>query len=90
MNISTLLDENVQRFGEYDSVFYQGKWISNVEMHQTANRLSNLLSPTVLDSQLLRPPPSKNYGLRPRSLGRRSAATTLSVAAGALVALFNV
>ncbi len=43
MNISMLLDENVQRFGEYESVYYDGKWITNVETHQTASRLGNLL-----------------------------------------------
>ena len=43
MNISTLLDESVKRFGEYESVYYEGKWLSNIETHHAASRLGHLL-----------------------------------------------
>lgn len=43
MNIGRLADDNIQRFGEYDFVLYEGKWHTNVEMNRTANRLGNAL-----------------------------------------------
>ncbi|MBN1655463.1 MAG: AMP-binding protein [Deltaproteobacteria bacterium] len=43
MNISTMSEENLKRFGEFESFYYEGRWITNVETHQAANRLGNLL-----------------------------------------------
>lgn len=43
MNIGSLLDDNIQRFGEYDFVCYDGGWHSNVEINLAANRLANAL-----------------------------------------------
>jgi long-chain acyl-CoA synthetase len=43
MNIGRLADDNIQRFGEYDFVNFEGKWHTNVEMNRTANKLGNAL-----------------------------------------------
>jgi len=43
MNLGSLTEENIKRFGEYESVYFEGKWYTNVEMNQTANRLGNAL-----------------------------------------------
>ncbi len=43
MNIGRLADDNIQRFGEYDFVYFNGQWHTNVEMNWDANRLGNAL-----------------------------------------------
>jgi len=43
MNIGRLADDNIQRFGEYEFVCFEGKWHTNVEMNRAANRLGNAL-----------------------------------------------
>ncbi|MGP8154595.1 MAG: class I adenylate-forming enzyme family protein [Smithella sp.] len=43
MNIGRLADDNIQRFGEYEFVYFEGKWHTNVEMNRIANRLGNAL-----------------------------------------------
>ena len=43
MNIGRLAEDNITRFGEYDLVWFGGKWHTNVEMNRIANRLGNAL-----------------------------------------------
>ncbi|HUN56304.1 MAG TPA: long-chain fatty acid--CoA ligase [Smithella sp.] len=43
MNIGRLADDNIQRFGEYEFVYFEGKWHTNVEMNRMTNRLGNAL-----------------------------------------------
>ncbi len=43
MNIGRLADDNIQRFGEYDFVYFNGNWHTNVEMNRNTNRLGNAL-----------------------------------------------
>jgi len=43
MNLGRLADDNIQRFGEYDFVYYNGEWHTNVAMNRMANRLGNAL-----------------------------------------------
>lgn len=43
MNIGRLADDNIQRFGEYDFVYFEGRWHTNVDMNRKANRLGNAL-----------------------------------------------
>ena len=43
MNIGSLADDNIRRFGEYDFVCFDGRWHTNVAMNQGANRLGNAL-----------------------------------------------
>jgi len=43
MNIGRLAEDNIARFGEYDLVWFGGKWHTNVEMNRIANRLGNAL-----------------------------------------------
>jgi long-chain acyl-CoA synthetase len=43
MNIGRLADDNILRFGEYEFVYHEGKWHTNVEMNSIANRLGNAL-----------------------------------------------
>jgi len=43
MNIGSLVEDNTKRFGKYESVHFEGKWHTNVEMNETANRLGNAL-----------------------------------------------
>lgn len=43
MNIGRLADDNIRRFGEYQFVYFEGRWHTNVEMNRRANRLGNAL-----------------------------------------------
>ena len=43
MNIGTLIEGNIKRFGEYESVYFEGKWYTNTETNHNANRLGNAL-----------------------------------------------
>jgi len=43
MNIGSLGVDNITRFGEYESAYFEGKWYTNVEMEQQSNRLGNAL-----------------------------------------------
>ena len=43
MNIGSLIEDNIKRFGEYESVHFEGKWYTNGEMNRNANRLGNAL-----------------------------------------------
>lgn len=43
MNIGGLAEDNIQRFGEYEFVNFEGQWHTNVEMNRLANRLGNAL-----------------------------------------------
>lgn len=43
MNIGRLVEDNIKRFNEYEMVNFQGRWLTNVQINQTANRLGNAL-----------------------------------------------
>jgi long-chain acyl-CoA synthetase len=43
MNIGNLVEGNVKRFGEYESIYFEGRWYTNDEVRRTANKLGNLL-----------------------------------------------
>ena len=43
MNIGRLAQDNIQRFGEYKFVNYEGRWHTNVQLGSAANRLGNAL-----------------------------------------------
>jgi len=43
MNLGSLGQDNIQKFGRYESVYYEGKWYTNVEMEMQSNRLGNAL-----------------------------------------------
>jgi long-chain acyl-CoA synthetase len=43
MNIGRLVQDNIQRFGEYKFVNFEGRWQTNVEMNRFANKLGNAL-----------------------------------------------
>lgn len=43
MNLSTLAEDNVRKFGEYEYLHYEGRWYTNVEVNRLANRLGNAL-----------------------------------------------
>ncbi len=43
MNIGRLAEDNIKRFGEYEFVYFEGKWHTNVEMNRAADRLGNAL-----------------------------------------------
>ena len=43
MNLGSLGQDNIQKFGEYESIYYEGKWYTNVEMEMQSNRLGNAL-----------------------------------------------
>ncbi|MGH2692171.1 MAG: class I adenylate-forming enzyme family protein [Actinomycetota bacterium] len=44
MNLATLADQNVERFGEYDVFHWQGRWHTNVESLANAKRFANVLT----------------------------------------------
>jgi long-chain acyl-CoA synthetase len=43
MNIARLLEDNIKRFGEYDFIWFEEQWCTNVQLNQRANRLGNAL-----------------------------------------------
>jgi long-chain acyl-CoA synthetase len=43
MNIGTLIEDNLRRFGENETIFFEGKWYTNAEINRTANKLGNAL-----------------------------------------------
>ena len=43
MNLATLADDNITKFGEYEYLHYEGRWYTNVEVSRIANRLGNAL-----------------------------------------------
>jgi long-chain acyl-CoA synthetase len=43
MNIGNLIEDNVKRFGEYESIYFEGRWYTNDEVRRTANKLGNVL-----------------------------------------------
>ena len=43
MNIGRGIEDNIKRFGEYQSLYFEGRWHTNVEMNDNANRLGNAL-----------------------------------------------
>ncbi|MBM4446266.1 MAG: long-chain fatty acid--CoA ligase [Chloroflexi bacterium] len=43
MNLARLMEDNTARFGEYEFVYFEGQWHTNVEMNRIANRLGNAL-----------------------------------------------
>jgi long-chain acyl-CoA synthetase len=43
MNIGSLIEDNIKRFGEYESVYFEGRWYTNAEANRNANRLGNAL-----------------------------------------------
>jgi long-chain acyl-CoA synthetase len=44
MNLASLSERNVERFGEYDAYLWQGRWYTNVEGLQNARRFANVLT----------------------------------------------
>jgi long-chain acyl-CoA synthetase len=43
MNIGSVIEDNVQRFGEYEALCFEGRWHTNVEINRNANILGNAL-----------------------------------------------
>lgn len=43
MNIGSGIEDNVKRFGEYEVLYFEGRWHTNVEINHNANRLGNAL-----------------------------------------------
>lgn len=43
MNLATLGEENVRTYGEYVSLVFEGRELTNVEQQRQANRLANAL-----------------------------------------------
>jgi long-chain acyl-CoA synthetase len=43
MNLGSLGQDNITRYGEYQSAYYEGRWYTNVEMEAESCRLGNAL-----------------------------------------------
>jgi len=43
MNLGSLIEDNLKRFGEHESVYFEGKWYTNAEINRSANQLGNAL-----------------------------------------------
>jgi long-chain acyl-CoA synthetase len=43
MNIGSGIEDNIKRFGEYEALYFEGRWYSNVEIDRAANLLGNAL-----------------------------------------------
>jgi long-chain acyl-CoA synthetase len=43
MNIGSGIEDSVKRFGEYEALYFEGRWYTNVEINRSANLLGNAL-----------------------------------------------
>ena len=43
MNIGSGIEDNIKRFGEYEALYFEGRWYTNVEINRNANLLANAL-----------------------------------------------
>ena len=43
MNLGQTIEDSIKRFGEYENTYFEGRWYTNVEMNESANRLGNVL-----------------------------------------------
>jgi len=43
MNIGSGIDDNIKRFGEYEALYFEGRWYTNVDINRSANLLGNAL-----------------------------------------------
>jgi long-chain acyl-CoA synthetase len=43
MNIGSGIEDNIKRFGEYEALYFEGRWYTNVEINRAANLLGNAL-----------------------------------------------
>ncbi|MEE8620233.1 MAG: AMP-binding protein, partial [Dehalococcoidia bacterium] len=43
MNIGSGIEDNVERFGEYEILYFEGRWYTNVDINCNANLLGNAL-----------------------------------------------
>src|SRR4030043_2206897 len=43
MNIGSGIEDNGKRFGEYEALYFEGRWYTNVEINRSANLLGNAL-----------------------------------------------
>jgi long-chain acyl-CoA synthetase len=43
VNLANLIEDGIRRYGEYDYCYFEGKWWTNTELNETANRLGNAL-----------------------------------------------
>jgi len=43
MNIGSGIDDNIKRFGEYKTLYFEGRWHTNVEINHKASLLGNAL-----------------------------------------------
>jgi long-chain acyl-CoA synthetase len=43
MNIGSGIEDNIKRFGEYEALYFEGRWYTNVEINHNANLLGNAL-----------------------------------------------
>ncbi len=43
MNIGSGIDDSIKRFGEYEALYFEGRWHTNVEINRNANLLGNAL-----------------------------------------------
>jgi len=43
MNVGSAIEDNVKRFGEYEALYFEGSWYTNVEINRSANLLGNAL-----------------------------------------------
>jgi len=41
MNIGSAIEDNIKRFGEYELLYFEGKWYTNVEINHNANLLAS-------------------------------------------------
>jgi long-chain acyl-CoA synthetase len=44
MNLALLAEQNIERFGEYEALFFEGRWYTNVQQLADAKRSANVLS----------------------------------------------
>jgi long-chain acyl-CoA synthetase len=43
VNIGSGIEDNIKRFGEYEALYFEGRWYTNAEINRNANLLGNAL-----------------------------------------------
>jgi len=43
VNIGSIIEDGIKRFGEYEALYFEGRWYTNVEINRNANLLGNAL-----------------------------------------------
>jgi len=49
VNLGSGIEDNIKRFGQYEALYFEGRWYTNVEINRNANLLGNALKVLGID-----------------------------------------